>query len=190
MANDSKSGENRNRRRRYFRRGSEQSSLGDVAASAPSAPVQKPAPAQKPTTEQKARPRSESRGGQKSSQQPPLQPAQDRRKGTASRRRRRNKSRSQSTTPRTDQLNTFVELDTSYSAPNAVFIYTHVIRPDTRESYEFRSERFSNVGRTLEEFDIDVSELFKEPESLGARIATAFASMSPDEDSDDETELY
>jgi len=184
MANDGKSGENRNRRRRYFRRGSEQPGAGDAAPSAPSAPAPKPAQEQKP------KPRPESRGGQKSSQQPPQQSSQDRRKGTTNRRRRRNKSRSQSTTPRTEQLNTFVELDASYSAPSAVFIYTHVVRPDTRESYEFRSERFSKVGRTIEEFDIDVSSLFKEPESLGARIATAFASMNLDEESDDETALY
>ncbi len=184
MGNDGKSGDNRNRRRRYFRRGSEQPGTVDAASSAPSAPAQKSKPEQKP------RPRPESRGGQQSSQKPPQQSAQDRQKSTSSRRRRRNKSRSPSTAPRMEQLNTFVELDASYSAPSSVFIYTHVIRPDTRESYEFRSERFSNVGRTMEEFDIDVSALFKEPESLGARIATAFASMSPDEESDDETELY
>lgn len=55
-----------------------------------------------------------------------------------------------------------VVADVSYDPPESVYIYTHVVRPDARESYEFRSEHFSSVGRKLEEYDIDLSSLFDE----------------------------
>ncbi|RIK41817.1 MAG: hypothetical protein DCC57_18715, partial [Chloroflexi bacterium] len=41
-----------------------------------------------------------------------------------------------------------------------VVVYTHVIRPDVRDSYEFRSEHFSKVTRRLEDFKIDLSPFF------------------------------
>jgi hypothetical protein len=55
-----------------------------------------------------------------------------------------------------------VAADVNYVPPASVYIYTHVVRPDTRESYEFRSEHFSSVGRRLEDYDIDLSSLFDE----------------------------
>ena len=52
--------------------------------------------------------------------------------------------------------------DVAYVPPASVYIYTHVVRPDARESYEFRSEHFSSVGRKLEDYDIDLASLFDE----------------------------
>jgi hypothetical protein len=47
-----------------------------------------------------------------------------------------------------------------YAPPTSVFIYTHVSRPGGRDSYEFRSEHFSKVGRHLEDYEIDLSLLY------------------------------
>jgi hypothetical protein len=55
-----------------------------------------------------------------------------------------------------------VEVDVNYVPPASVYIYTHVVRPDARESYEFRSEHFSSVGRKLEDYDINLASLFDE----------------------------
>lgn len=44
------------------------------------------------------------------------------------------------------------------------FIYTHVIRPAARESYEFRSDHFSKVTRRLEDFNIDLAPLWRAQE--------------------------
>ncbi len=40
------------------------------------------------------------------------------------------------------------------------FVYTHVLRPATRDTFEFRSEHFSKVTRKLEDFHIDLSPLY------------------------------
>ena len=75
------------------------------------------------------------------------------------RRRRRDRSRrpSQETNSSTAALK---EIDFDYVRPESVFIYTHVSRPDQRDSYEFRAETFGGTGRRLEDFDIDLSLLF------------------------------
>ncbi len=39
------------------------------------------------------------------------------------------------------------------------FVYTHVVRPAMRDSFEFRTEHFSKVTRKLEDFHIDLSPL-------------------------------
>jgi hypothetical protein len=74
------------------------------------------------------------------------------------------------------------ERDVEYVPPLSVFIYTHTVRPDMRESYEFRSEHFSKVGHSLEEYGIDVSPLFDESARVdyGAAVAQAFADMGPE----------
>ena len=51
-------------------------------------------------------------------------------------------------------------LELDYAPPESVFIYTHVLRPEQRDSYSFRSEISSGTGRTLADFDIDLSLLF------------------------------
>jgi hypothetical protein len=40
------------------------------------------------------------------------------------------------------------------------FVYTHVLRPAMRDSFEFRTEHFSKVTRRLEDFHIDLSPLY------------------------------
>jgi hypothetical protein len=40
------------------------------------------------------------------------------------------------------------------------FVYTHVLRPAMRDSFEFRTEHFSKVTRKLEDFHIDLSPLY------------------------------
>ncbi|MFO7633878.1 MAG: hypothetical protein R6W76_15140 [Caldilinea sp.] len=50
--------------------------------------------------------------------------------------------------------------DVEYIPPKSVFIYTHSAHPEMRDSYEFRPDHFSKVGRRLEDFQIDISSLF------------------------------
>jgi hypothetical protein len=52
------------------------------------------------------------------------------------------------------------ETDVAYVAPKALFIYTYSAHPEMRDSYEFRPEHFSSVGRRLEDYHIDISPLF------------------------------
>lgn len=52
------------------------------------------------------------------------------------------------------------EVDVEYIPPKSVFIYTHSAHPEMRDSYEFRPEHFSKVGRRVEDFQIDISSLF------------------------------
>lgn len=40
------------------------------------------------------------------------------------------------------------------------FVYTHVLRPAVRDSFEFRTEHFSKVTRRMEDFHIDLSPLY------------------------------
>jgi hypothetical protein len=54
--------------------------------------------------------------------------------------------------------------------PKPVFVYTHVIRPAVRDSYEFRSEHFSKVTRRLEDFRIDLSPLFRSEEEAAKLV--------------------
>jgi hypothetical protein len=84
------------------------------------------------------------------------------RPGRMGRRRRRSRSRTPLVTPRAEPTaESIVNLD-DYQPPTNVFIYTHVLRPDSRDSYEFRAEHFSKVGRKLEDYEIDLSILFSE----------------------------
>lgn len=52
-----------------------------------------------------------------------------------------------------------------YRPPEDVFIYTHITRPGSRDSYEFRAEHFSKVGRRLEDYAIDLSSLYPDEEA-------------------------
>jgi hypothetical protein len=80
-----------------------------------------------------------------------------------------------------------------------VFVYTHVIRPSVRDSYEFRTEHFGKVTRRLEDFNIDLMPFFRSVEEDEARLAAReraeAAGIDPDawdddldEDWDDEDE--
>src|SRR3954454_24018733 len=69
------------------------------------------------------------------------------------------------------------------------FVYTHVIRPSVRDSFEFRSENFSKVTRKLEDFHIDLSHLYPE----GGDEIKGVAYMPPDTDRsifEDDEETY
>ena len=70
-----------------------------------------------------------------------------------------------------------------------------MIRPSTRDSYEFRSDPFSKISRRLEDFHIDLSSIF--PEGGAAPEPAAPASILDfdfeddfDEDDFDEEEPY
>lgn len=82
------------------------------------------------------------------------------RDGRVGRRRRRTRSRA-AAPQKTEQVTaeSIVNLD-DYRPPSEVFIYTHITRPGSRDSYEFRADHFSKVGRRLEDYDIDFSMLF------------------------------
>lgn len=77
------------------------------------------------------------------------------------RRRRRSRSKADSTVnPKAEPaVESILEMG-DYTPPTSVFIYTYISRPADRDSYEFRSEHFSKVGRRLEDYDIDLSQLY------------------------------
>ena len=83
---------------------------------------------------------------------------QKRRSSSQRNRRRRRRSRSSGYTgPSIVQ-----EIDTNYVPPESVYVYTHVLRPDQRDNYAFRSELAHGTGRTLDDFRIDLSLIFSE----------------------------
>lgn len=53
-----------------------------------------------------------------------------------------------------------LEAEVAYVAPQAVYIYEHSVHPELRDAYEFRPDHFSKVGRTLADYQIDLSKLF------------------------------
>lgn len=53
-----------------------------------------------------------------------------------------------------------LEAEVAYVAPQSVYIYEHSVHPELRDAYEFRPEHFSKVGRTLSDYQIDLSKLF------------------------------
>lgn len=88
------------------------------------------------------------------------------RNGRITRRRKRTRSRSveavtRSAPPPAESITNLSD----YRPPEQVFIYTHVSRPGSRDSYEFRAEHFSKVGRRLEDYDIDLSSLYPDQET-------------------------
>ena len=85
------------------------------------------------------------------------------RDGRLGRRRRRTRSRNSAAAnpPETTTNESIVNLE-DYIPPQGLFIYTHVARPGSRDSYEFRAEHFSSIGRRLEDYEIDLSKLFAE----------------------------
>ncbi len=44
--------------------------------------------------------------------------------------------------------------------PQDVFIYSYAAHPEMRDAYEFRPEHFSRVGRTLADYQIDLTKIF------------------------------
>ncbi|MFN8488661.1 MAG: hypothetical protein U0350_13760 [Caldilineaceae bacterium] len=78
------------------------------------------------------------------------------------RRRRRPRSRQNGAALEPKVIAPPTPIEDDYVPPKSIFIYTHVVRPDQRDSYEFRAEHFGKSGRRLEDFDIDLSILFPE----------------------------
>ena len=54
------------------------------------------------------------------------------------------------------------EADVEYVTPANVFVYTHSAHPEMRDSYEFRPDHFSNVGRRLDDYQINLTSLFQD----------------------------
>lgn len=86
------------------------------------------------------------------------------------RRRRRARSRvNGNPTQRPDAVLPEVVDLPDYIVPSSVFVYTHVSRAGSGlDTYEFRAEHFSKGGRTLEDFEIDLSKLYPD----AAQIST------------------
>jgi hypothetical protein len=59
-----------------------------------------------------------------------------------------------------DNRVTNLEAEVAYVAPQSVYIYEHSVHPELRDSYEFRPDHFSKVGRTMTDYQIDLSKLF------------------------------
>ena len=53
-------------------------------------------------------------------------------------------------------------IEREYKPPEAVYTYTHVVRADQRDAYEFRSDHFSHTSRHLEDYTIDLSPILTE----------------------------
>ena len=90
---------------------------------------------------------------------PPPQPAANKQAPQRQRKARR-KARSRQRGAEDSRAQLTAEVDVEYVAPKSVFIYTHSAHPEMRDSYEFRPEHFSRVGRRIKDFQIDISSLF------------------------------
>lgn len=95
-------------------------------------------------------------------------PAMERR-ARVSRRKRRGRNR-KSGDVRLETATVSSERDVEYRPPDSVLIYTHVVRPSSGV-YEFRGEHFSSVGRTLDDYQIDIDSLFAQPDREARRRA-------------------
>jgi hypothetical protein len=99
-------------------------------------------------------------GGQppQGSQQGQSSRPQESRQPTAKARKARRRARSRQRYDDNRAVN--LEAEVAYVAPQAVYIYEHSVHPELRDAYEFRPEHFSKVGRTLADYQIDLSKLF------------------------------
>jgi len=96
---------------------------------------------------------------QQPAEAPASQPAANKQAPQRQRKAQR-KARSRQRTADESRTQLTVEADVEYVSPKSVFIYTHSAHPEMRDSYEFRPEHFSKVGRRIEDFQIDISSLF------------------------------
>ena len=87
--------------------------------------------------------------------------------------RRRARSRQRLDDNRTVNL----EAEVAYVAPQSVYIYEHSVHPELRDAYEFRPEHFSKVGRTLADYQLDLSKLF--PGEVAADGAPVMNNLLP-----------
>lgn len=174
MSNGNYSGEKRSEvggagkgspRRRYFRR---RKPAAKAPESAPKPEARKPL--EQPPAKSRTRSNAKTEVASKSER--------ERRGG----RRRRRRSRSERVEPLpVVQESTLAAIDHEYTPPEAVFVYTYVLRPGAPSSHEFRPEHFSRVGRRLEDFQIDLSPLFRD-ESAVSKEAKPFVPAAADEE--------
>lgn len=87
--------------------------------------------------------------------------------------RRRARSRQRYDDNRTVNL----EAEVAYVAPQAVYVYEHSAHPELRDAYEFRPDHFSKVGRTLNDYEIDLTKLF--PGDMAADGTPVMNNMLP-----------
>jgi hypothetical protein len=84
----------------------------------------------------------------------PAKRGDTRSKRSAARRRARSRQRYD------DSRAANLEAEVAYVPPQSVYIYEHSVHPELRDTYEFRPDHFSKVGRTLDDYQIDLSKLF------------------------------
>ncbi len=103
------------------------------------------------------------------------------------RRRRRRHQAKHADTPEIQYQGGTLAQDEELNRPSPrVVVYTHVIRPDVRDSYEFRSEHFSKVTRRLEDFDIDLTPFLRSVEEEAERSRNYREYNDEDWDVDDD----
>jgi hypothetical protein len=117
---------------------------------------------------QGSEPRAPSPAAESGAQDKSQQDRRDRRR----RRRAKSKQRQQG---ETSTAPAFQDADLDLPPLKPVMVYTHVIRPAIRDSYEFRADHFSKATRRLEDFKIDLSPLFREEEESAKRADAALA---------------
>lgn len=79
------------------------------------------------------------------------------------RRRRSKKRRSRSARQQKQPSGPSIidEINRTYTLPESVFIYTHVVRREQRDApYEYRPEHFSHTGRKMADFRINLTSLY------------------------------
>ncbi|MCX6047269.1 MAG: hypothetical protein NT075_19360 [Chloroflexi bacterium] len=154
-------GQDKGGQRRYFWR----KKRGQKAAGEENTTKEQPA-AQQPGAQRRAAPKAANndKGGDRDPR--------------AKRRRRRPRSR-QGLSPEPKTAAPVTPLADNYVPPASIFIYTHVVRPDQRDNYEFRADHFSKVSRRLEDFDLDLSKLF--PEDRANMSPEQIAALTPPE---------
>ncbi len=96
------------------------------------------------------------------SSKPNNPPTAETRSGNTRNRKTRRRARSRQRPVEENRAHHVTEIDVAYVPPTAVFVYTHSANPDLRDTYEFRPEHFSSVGRRLEDYQIDISKLFQQ----------------------------
>ncbi len=183
----------RNRRRRYYKRkGGDRQGMGEGQGGAPQPTAQASnqggsQSGGQPSGQRESQKSNEAKSGAQQSQrsqkngqqgQQHAQNAQqlaDSGRARGVRKRRRSRSRRGDFRPESPLP---IEKDQEYIAPRSVYVYTHVARPSNRDAYEFRSEHFSRVGHTLDDYQVDLSLIFDVPRpDFGAKVAAAFSEM-------------
>lgn len=108
----------------------------------------------------------------------PAPPPEARGGNARNRNKTRRRARSRQRPAEENRSTAAAEKEVAYEPPQAVFVYTHSANPDLRDTYEFRPEHFSSVGRRLEDYQIDISKLFQ-PDAVAADGTPVLARLTP-----------